>query len=193
MEIATVDPRLRTRCSNYINELVDRMRRMASGSNEGTAGNASSSSSSAVRRASFETRKSLSKSGFKDWGDSKGNPSSGVLTDPLGALIAQVGKEWNLDFFRLSELTNKNVLPTVAFQLRRAFLSSFEALPIDNSKWSTYVREICIRYRKAPYHNERHAGTVAHMNVWLLRQTACWTPRSESESLLSLSSFALTF
>ncbi|KAL8271719.1 hypothetical protein Esti_004314 [Eimeria stiedai] len=178
---------LRVCCINFINELLAKMQSMLVAEPSIPQG----------RRTAFEARKSLSsRSGLKETTESSAagvskqqqqeqqqEPSAGVASDALFTLLNQIGKEWNLNVFLLSEITNKNVLPTVGFQLKRAFLDLSEPLPVDESKWSTFVREICIRYRRAPYHNERHAGTVAHLNVWLLRHAACWNPLSSCQKL----------
>ncbi|CDJ37448.1 3'5'-cyclic nucleotide phosphodiesterase, putative [Eimeria tenella] len=101
----------------------------------------------------------------------------------LSALVSEIGLNWSLDFFTLSRLTQGHVLPTVAIQLKRVFLSGANSLPMDESKWLVFCREICIRYRQTPYHNEQHAGTVAHLNVWLLRRTGFWFSLSNRQKL----------
>lgn len=69
------------------------------------------------------SQKDIAKTDLKQFiGDSahaKESPAFGFASDATLALLAEIGRVWEMDVFRLSQLTNGNVLPTVGIQLRR--------------------------------------------------------------------------
>lgn len=184
---ATVEVQRQKDCSNFINDIRERLQLLPPASTEKEPATQGSSLQHG-NRSSSEREKSFPRMSFKELVDNPHpeetpGPGRGVSFDEIMALLVQVGRVWNLNVFLLSELTNGNVLPSVGLELRRAFLNTKEAIPVDDDKWATFLREISIRYQKTSYHNERHAGTVAHLNVWLLRNTAFWDPLTPCQKL----------